>query len=462
MSFLGGNVKNRVRGLLFRWVQVLGLVTLFALTPSPGHSAESLRNLYLKAKASDPTLAGAGHVREASRESLKQAWAQLLPSINALYQFTDSSQDILASDNQVYEQGQSDYTTEEYTVSLKQPIFEYALILGVSQAKVEQTKADLDLEAARQELIVRVTERYLNALAAWDQLEFAKAELAAVSQHHELASARLEMGLAPITDLHDAKARLASRAARVTEAEHQLADVLQALRELTGEVPASLALLKPEFVMPPPLPDDIEQWANEAVKSNLAVEAQRRAVKIVDKEVSKQRSGHYPTLDLLGRFNSRNTEGSLYGGGSEVETQDIIMQLNLPIFQGWFVNSRVRQATEQYSKAKVDLEKLTREATRLARSSFLGVKSAIAQVNALGQAVESQQLALEAKQEGYRSGLFTSLAVLDAERDLFNAKMEFSRARYDYIFNSLKLRQAVGTLSESDLLGADEWFVTQL
>lgn len=461
MSCVLGDMKSRVGISLLRWVQAGGVVMLFALAPSPGHSAESLRNLYLKAKASDPTLAGAGHLREASRESLELAWAQLLPSINAQYQYTDSSQDILASDNQVYEQGQSDYSTEEYTVSLKQPIFEYSLFLGVSQARVEQTKADLDLEAARQDLIVRVTERYLNALAAWDQLEFAKAELAAVSQHHELASARFEMGLAPITDLHDAKARLASRAARVTEAEHQLADALQALGEMTGETPESLAILKPELVMPPPLPDDIELWADGAVKSNLAVEAQRRAVEVVDKEVSKQRSGHYPTLDLLGRFNSRNTEGSLYGGGSEVETQDIIMQVNLPIFQGWFVNSRTRQAAEQRSKAKAELEKLTREVSRLARSSFLGVKSAITQVNALGQAVESQQLALEAKQEGYRSGLFTSLAVLDAERDLFNAKMEFSRARYDYIFNNLKLRQAVGTLAESDLLGADEWFVTQ-
>lgn len=458
----GEMLWNRGGGKQSRWGNVLMAGVLLTLLPSAGYAAESLKGIYLKAKANDPTLEGAGYVREASRESLRQAWAQLLPSVNAVYQETQTSQNIMSSDNQVYAQGQSDYTTTEYTVSLKQPIFNYSLYMGVGQARTEQKKADLELDAAQQDLIVRVAERYLNALASQDQLEFARAELTAVTQHHELASARFEFGLAPITDLYDAKARLASREARVTEAESQRADALQALQELSGEVPEALVNLKPEVDLPLPLPDDVEQWVNRAVQQNLAVEAQRRVVEIAGKEVSKQRSGHYPTLDLLGRHNNQATDGSLFGGASEVETQDIVLQLNVPIFQGGFVNSRTRQAAEQYNKAQADLKKLTAEVVRLARSSFLGVKSSIVQVKALGEAVESQQLTLEAKQEGYRSGLFTSLAVLDAERDLFNAKMEYAKARYDYIYNSLKLRQAVGTLSEADLLQADTWFMAQL
>ncbi|PLX80294.1 MAG: type I secretion protein TolC, partial [Desulfuromonas sp.] len=277
-------------------------------------------------------------------------------------------------------------------------------------------------------------------------------------QHYELASGRFEMGLAPITDLHDARARLASREARTLEAEIALGDALQALRELTGDIPEALQPLADGFEPIDPEPDAVEPWVEAALEQNLTVQSQRELVELARRTVKIQKAGHYPTLDLVGRFNNQTTDGTLFGGGSEVETTDITLQFSLPLYHGGATSSKSREANEQYNKARSDYEKALRETERLARSSFLGVKNSIARIAALKQALVAQQSTLEAKQEGYRSGLFTSLAVLDAERDLYMAMAEFAQSRYDYILNSLKLRQADGSLSETDLELASSWF----
>ena len=453
------SVAWRVRGV---YVPALLILTiLFLPGVQPAVSAEQgLAEIYRLAVENDPTLAGAQYLRAATRESLTQAWSEVRPTLDASFTYTDTTQEIISSDNTVYDQGKSDYGTEEYALTLRQPLLRIDTFMAVKRAKIEQVKADFDLEAINQELMVRVSERYLKALSAQDQLDFARAEEMAVRQHYELASGRFEMGLAPITDLHDARARLASREARTLEAEIAVGDALQALRELTGDIPEALQPLADGFEPIDPEPDAVEPWVEAALEQNLTVQSQRELVELARRTVKIQKAGHYPTLDLVGRFNNQTTDGTLFGGGSEVETTDITLQFSLPLYHGGATSSKSREANEQYNKARSDYEKALRETERLARSSFLGVKNSIARIAALKQALVAQQSTLEAKQEGYRSGLFTSLAVLDAERDLYMAMAEFAQSRYDYILNSLKLRQADGSLSESDLELASSWFAT--
>lgn len=438
-------------------VVLIGFWGLLPALSCYAEKSQSLQDIYLKAVDNDPTFSGAEHTRAALRDNMKLAWSELLPSINAYYRYTDTTQK--TSYDAVLDDNETDDKVSEYNVSLRQPVLRIDSILSVRQAKVEQVKADLDLEVARQELILRVTEKYLQALISQDQLEYAQAEQAAVNQHNELAKARFEMGLAPITDLYDARARLAAREAITLEAETQLVDSFQALRELTGEVPDRLVPLGPEFLPMALEPDDPEKWLNGALAQNLSILAQRQLVKIARREVGIQRSGHYPALDLVGSFNVQENDGSSgLTGGTEVETTDIGLQLSVPLFEGGKVYYRTRQAFEQKMKAETDYERVIRQVVRVSRSSFMAVKNAVSRIGALEEALLSQNSALEAKQEGYRAGLFTSLAVLDAERDLYAVKNELSQARYDYIFNYLKLRQAIGSLSRIDLELASNWF----
>jgi len=445
---------------LCRKVSLALLLFIFLSTVLPSSAfAAGLVDIYRSAQENDPTFKDAQLQTKVINENRKQALSLLLPKLVANAEYRQTWQDIVSSDNTVYGSGNTDFDTTSYGLTLTQPLFRWDAIVGYKQSKLMTQKAEIEYVLAQQELVVRVATLYLNALAAQDQLVFTQAEQLAVEKHYELASSRQEMGLIPITDLYDARARQATTRAATIAARDKLDDALQALAEVTGTTVPDLKALRAEIPLLNPEPADMNSWIDAALAQNPAITLQRQNLEIATEEVSRQKSGHYPTLDLVGRYYDEDTSGSLFGGGSEVETSEIMVQFNLPLYQGGGIVSKVRSAKHQVSMAKQNLIKEQRSVTRNARSAYFGVNSSLDRIEALHQSVISNQLALEAKQEGFLSGLYTSLTVLDAERDLSFVKIDYAQARYDYILNTLKLKFAVGSLQGNDLLELDQWFV---
>lgn len=449
-SFVTSCRKKRGLSSLLLWLTLLFLA-------SPVY-AVGLADVFLLAEKNDPAFHVSLYQQSAIKEGRKQAISKLLPTLSASAEYTQTYQDIKSSDNDVFGVGKTDFDTTSYNLTLTQPVLHFDSIIGLKQSKAEILRAEAELALSRQDLVVRVAALYIMALAAQDQLNYAESEQTAVEKHFELASGRYEMGLIPLTDLHDAKARLAAVRAQTIEAQNVLADALQGLQEVTGVSVDGLNQLQVDAPLVLPEPPEITSWIKGGQAQNLGLEVQRQTVAVAEQEVRRQRSGHYPTVDLIGRYNNQETEGTLFGGGSDVDTTDLLLQLNLPLYQGGFVNSRVREAKHQLRAAQQELTRQQRAVERLTRSAFLGVNSSIRQVEALKQSMVSNHLALEAKQEGYLSGLYTSLNVLDAERDLSLVSIDYAQARYSYILNSLKLKQSVGTLNSEDLLDLDQWF----
>ncbi len=415
--------------------------------------AENLFTIYTQALEKDPTFRGSFYSHQASREISKQAWAEYFPELVFEGDYINSYQDVISSDNAVFAEGDTDFPTELYTFSLTQPIFNFGSIVKIIQSKKQLSSADIELEIARQDLILNVAELYFDALAAKDNVAFAQAEQTAVAEHLKLARALHKAGKAPITDRYDAEARMADVRAAAIEAVNEMDDTLQALREVAGDLrDTSLAALQEEFALENPDPDIDVHWIDSALKGNLNVRMQQFEVQVAEDEVRRQRAGHLPTLQFIGRWNRRNTDGTLFGGGSEVDTTDAILRFNLPIFQGGFVASKVREAQMDLMVAKQDLEKEVRAADRKVQFAYQGIKAAISKVKALKDSMTAQKLALFAKQQGFEAGLLTGLYVLDAERDLYSVKRDYAQARYNYILNTLRLKKAVGALTQGDVV----------
>lgn len=416
-----------------------------------------LLDVYQKAQSYDPAFQSAGFQKLAVDEGRTQAIAELLPKLIGSADYTKTYQDIESSDNNVVAAGDIDYNSTTYGLTLTQPIFHWDSIVGMSQSKAEILVAEVRYLLAENDLMIRVAELYFEGLAALDQLDFAMAEQVAVEKHFELASSRFDMGLIPITDLHDAKARLASIIAKTIEAENYLDDALQALQEVVGEPLAGLRTLQEKITLATPNPKGLDLWTEKAMARNPGIKLQEYSVEVASLEVDKQGAKHYPTVDLIGSYERQDTDGSLYGGGAEGDTTDILVVLNVPFYEGGAVSSRVREAKHILNSARQELVKQQRAVTRQTRSAYLGVNSALKMIEALHQSVISTQLALDAKQEGFLSGIYTSLNVLDAERDLSLANIDYAKARYDYLLNSLKLKEAVGSLTKTDLGQLDQW-----
>jgi outer membrane protein len=323
---------------------------------------------------------------------------------------------------------------------------------GYQQAKAKVKQAAATFGAAEQDLMLRAATAYLNVLAARDGLGFAEAERDAIKRQLEFVQQRFSSGLVAVANLHDAKARHALKDADVVAAQNDLDDKLQALRELTGKVFTRLKPLPENFPLDQPDPLDMNHWVEAALKQNLLLEARRQAVDVAQQEVGRQRAAHAPVLDLVATENRKDTGGSLFGGGSNVATVDVMVRLNIPIFSGGLTSALTGEAVKRHQSTQEDLERDARQVERQTRAAFQGLTGGIVRVRALAQGVISSESARELKVEGYKSGLETILQVLDAERDLYAAKRDSAKARYEFLLNRLRLKQAAGTLSDADLL----------
>jgi len=413
---------------------------------------ETLLEAYALARQSDPKYRAVQAETLASGTAIDQARAGFLPTVKLDIDRIETRQRIISSKNPIFGAGVTNFPTNNDTLSINQPIFRKDVIERFAQAKAIVRQAEYTLLAAEQDLQLRTTASYLVVLAAADSLALATAEREAVGKALDLAREKLRMGLSTITNQHDAAARYAVTQAREIEAQNRLRDARQGLREITGRLIENVQRLREEFPLETPEPAVIERWLESAFERNLTLRVRREAVEVARQEVERQRAGHVPSLNLLLNHNRRDAGSTLFGGGSEVETTDLTLRLSVPIFEGGLTSAVTREAAFRYQKALEELELERRSVERVTRASYDGALGGVSLVRALRQSVVSQESALEAKDQGYKAGLFTLLPVLDAQRDLHLAKRDYAQSRYDYLFNRLRLKQAAGTLSEADLV----------
>jgi outer membrane protein len=174
-------------------------------------------------------------------------------------------------------------------------------------------------------------------------------------------------------------------------------------------------------------------------------------------EVDRQRAGHYPTLDLVANFGQSYQGASPSVGGSfsnianDQRSALIGVQLNVPLYLGGSIESRVRQAVSNLDKARQDLEAARRSAQLSAQTAFTGVTSGVAQVTAFDQAVKSAQVSYESTRVGLEVGVRTNLDVLNQQQQVFQTRFNLAQSYYNFVINGLRLKQAVGTLSDADI-----------
>jgi len=352
--------------------------------------------------------------------------------------------------------------TTSWDVTLRQSIFRWENWVTLRRADREVAQAEVDYQAAQQDLILRTAERYFNVLAAKDTLTAAEATYEALGRQLEQAEKRFEVGLIAITDVQDSRSAYDSATAAVIQAKRNLATQQEFLRELTGDSFDTLAKPGPKLPLVAPDPANEEDWVKMAMDQNLRLASSRLAAEITRDDISFQRGGHYPSVDLvLSRGNQEvsgdrtfSFEDPITGEpvatisplDSNTDDTFVGLQLTLPIYSGGATSSRVRQAEYRHRAARERLERTARETERDTRDSYLGVMSEMSRVQALEQAVESAKVALQATEAGYEVGTRTTVDVLEARRRLFEAETLFARSRYDYLINVVKLRLASGTL----------------
>lgn len=441
-------MENKQKFLSHTW---LFLIVIFAFLFCRDVFAHDLLHYYELAQKNDAQFQASVHAYEASRQIKPQAMANLLPTLSADAEQSYTYQDIKKSNSILYRQGKTHYNKTALALNLKQPLFNYAFFVRVGQADEEQQVAAAEFEASRQELMVRVVDICLKCLIAMDAIRTVTSEKKAVEAFHALTMEKYERGLAGITDMYDAKARLNLSRAKLIEARTMKEDAFEALKEITAESNIEIAPFK-NMVTVKPQPDDVESWVEAALKQNIRLLLQKHKLAVAEKEVTKQYAANFPEVDLTGNVRHQDSSGTEFGEGFEANYWIAAIKLSLPLVQGGLLISKIKEAQALLREAQSILEKEKRQVVRETRASFLNVNSSIDKISALQAYMKSQQAAVEQKNEGYQSGLYESVDVLDAQRELTRATMEYYKAYYEYVLNSIKLKQSAGILSQEDII----------
>jgi outer membrane protein len=451
----------------------LALGCILAVSAATSAYSADLLEVYKIAVQNDPLIREAEANRMAAREAKPQAWAALLPQLQADASKSRSDTDSTgaipralgtdASGIPIFSTGNSSQVTDghDWSVSLRQTIFRWDQFVALSRADAQVAQAEATYRAAEQDLIVRVMTRYFAVLYAKDLVDTNEAALTAFSRQLEQNEKRYEVGLIAITDVQESRAQRDRASANLIDAKRTLATSHELLRELTGQDFETLAAPGVEMPLNAPTPVGVDAWVSAAMEQNLNLIIARLGSEVAQKNVSIARSGHYPTLSLNGRYLDSNSDfdsesqtnlGVRQFQSSSGQTGSTIsLNLSIPIFAGGGTQSVVRQQVQTYRAARERVERTTRETERSVRDNYLGVLSNISRVQALKQAVESSSTSLQATQAGFEVGTRTTVDVLEGQRQLYASQAEYYKSRYDYLQTRVLLEQAAGQLNIEDL-----------
>jgi outer membrane protein len=412
--------------------------------------AQNLIDIYQLAEQNDASLKMAQANYLTAKSSLPLVTSTQKPQVNLSVQ-----QSLRESENSSI--GSNTNRDLGYTLSLTQTIYNAKTSAQIESVDASVRQAEANLKVAEQDLVIRVATRYFAILSAQDSVKFARAEQNAIARQLEQAQKRFEVGLIAITDVHEAQALYDRSQAESLLAENQLDNTFQALQVITAKTSSStLAQLGDQLSLIIPQPADIQAWVDTSLQYNQNLVAALAASRAAKFELDSQSRGNYPTVDFNASYNDSRIDDDRLGDSNQDDIS-LMLQLNIPLFTGGRIDATRQQAASKYLFAQNTAllqNRLTSQQTRIA---YLGVVSGIGQVKAFKQALNSSTTALKATEAGFEVGTRTSVDVLVSLRETFRAQRDYSSARYDYLINTLKLKQAAGLLSPKDLTAINRW-----
>ncbi|HTN49404.1 MAG TPA: TolC family outer membrane protein [Burkholderiaceae bacterium] len=421
-----------------------------------------LLQIYREAVANDATYASARYQQQAAQERVPQARSSLLPNLGlsagANQYRPEGTNEAYVVDAQGNVTGvrnldiNNPYNSYGGGVSLTIPVYRPQNWQQFEQAKVSVMAADLSLQQSAQDLTLRVANAYFNVLGARDQLIALEAAKKATLEQLQQAKREFEVGTKTIIDTNEAQARYDQIVAQEQVALGTLLVRRSELQTIIGRDLGSLAPLRDRPDLLPPKPAEIQQWVRSAEDTNYSVQIARANYEIATREVQRQKDAYKPTVDVVGGYTvNRATGNTLNGLDTNLNQSTIGVQLNVPIYQGGLIQSRVREALAQQDRYNAELESARRTSANSARDAYTGVNYGLAQVKALESAEVSARTQLESTQLGYQVGVRILLDVLNATTQLVQTQRDLKRARYDFLLAAMRLKASNGSLTDEDV-----------
>ena len=404
-----------------------------------------LKQVYQAALEQDATIRASRATADSGRERLPQARAGLLPQISASAGRNNNNLDttapnILGTPVTTNEK----YLSDNKTLQLRQPLVNMQRWLQFQQAKsvVEEVEANLDRDL--QNLVVRVAGVYFEALMADEQLDLVLAQKKTYTALVDAAKKGLAAGSGTRTDIDDAQSRLDMAAAQELEARQNQDLARRQLQLLVNQPVNQVAKLNVAALqLSAPMPANLDDWTRKAEQASPEIRAMQARLDAARREVSKAQAGHLPTVDAVAQWSNSGSE-NITRVNSRFENKTIGLQLNIPLYSGGYVNSTIRQAVAEQTRAEESLEALRRDLGVRVHKEYRGVSEGVLRVRALEQAARSAEQMMKSTQMSLTAGSRTQLDVLNAQQQFTLALRDLAQARLVYLLSKVRLASLVG------------------
>lgn len=437
---------------------IVGAITLLFGEASAAQALDLAQSYHL-ALANDATYQAALAANQAGHEAVPQALAQLLPNLSAS---GSRSKNTTNSDTPGFDgtrsYSTSDYTSSSSTLTLRQPLFRMYNFALYKQAQSQEKNADAVLDRDRQDLLVRLSSAYFEALMAQEQLALVLAQKEAYTAQLQSAKRAFTVGVGTRTDIDDAQARYDMILSQELDARQNVGFTRHQLQVIINQPAESLAQLDAKRMeLLPPVPANLDEWIARGEENNAELLALQANIEGARQELAKARAGHYPTVDAFVQ-RSKSESDTNYTINSQYLTTAVGVQFNIPIWSGGYVNSQMRQAVANLEKAKQQYEARRREVSQLVRKEFQNVTEGILKVKALEQAEHSADQAVFSNQKGFQAGTRTLVNILDAQQQRMNVRRDLAMARYQYLMARVRLQGLMNSLNEDEITLINSWF----
>lgn len=448
---------NKFSSLACRMQKVV-FVSVLLLLPHGVNSAElsatgagpigvTLEDFFTAALDYSPSLRIAEETLNIGSARYRQARGQLLPQLNANAALSDNERN--ASNIS------QEFDGTRYSLQLSQVLFNWQAFAAKKAATFEEDRAEAEYFGELAFILTEVADKYFEVLQSEDALESIASEMEAVRNQRDQIQSYYDLQLAQITDLYEAEAALAAVEAEQLLLQSELALTQEALRSVTGLNVGPIYQLRNDADIPL-LVEDINYWVRQAQSGNHSIRAQEFAVKAADERVSERKGAYMPQVNLVLQRQDSDV-GFDNVPIARTDNTYIGVNVSIPLYAGGSNRARVSEARSQFRIAENELRATQLQANERVRTAYLQVQSSELRTQAARRLVESTALSAEASQQGFELGTVTTVDVLNALRDQFQAERDLQRTRYEHIRYLLLLKLEAGSLTADDMLEVGEW-----
>lgn len=371
--------------------------------------------------------------------------SSLLPSLSATASIAEND---LTVSSDFFGTADEQYRDTSMSLTLRQAVFRWDMRSRWKRSRLMFELARVDEIDRRQNFLTRVLDRYSAILETQAELDFARAELEALSEEQDSIADRLRVGLSTVTAQRETEARMALAQANLLLAEDKAKSAEWALEELlAGPVPTLQPLPEKLARFAAPVEDEAG-FVELARKTAYSVQRDALALAIAETQISSAIAEAAPKVDLVGTLSEDDT--SELRIGQLRESSRIALELSVPLYAGGSAIKGLKAARANRDQADAVLELNRRVAAQEARDAWRGVETAYRRLDALIAASRAANIALDATRDGFDVGLRTQLDVLEARSAVLRAERDQILGRYAVLRALARRESAIGDLHSDD------------